>query len=118
MKFAGVIIGCLCILQLAFGQAPAPAEKIDRAYSFDAGIQAGLSALRGVSQAAFITGCDAPLLTPEFVSRMVHLLGHFSTVVFKKKKELASQLRLVFGGTCLKYGVIITREQRWTTNNT
>lgn len=39
------------------------------------GMLAGLLALRGKVDAAFVSSCDAPLLRPDFVRRMVELLG-------------------------------------------
>ena len=40
-----------------------------------AGIATGLNALRGEVDAAFVTSCDAPLLRPRFVKRLIELLG-------------------------------------------
>jgi molybdenum cofactor guanylyltransferase len=40
-----------------------------------AGLVAGLAALDGQVEAAFVTSCDAPLLVPDFVRRMFELLG-------------------------------------------
>ena len=42
-----------------------------------AGIATGLSVLRGDVEAAFVTSCDAPLLQPEFVRRMIELLDNY-----------------------------------------
>ena len=39
------------------------------------GIAAGLAALAGRADAAFVSACDVPLLRPEFVRRMIDLLG-------------------------------------------
>lgn len=39
------------------------------------GMQAGLAALAGKADAAFVSSCDTPLLKPAFVARMVRLLG-------------------------------------------
>ena len=39
-----------------------------------AGIATGLDALRNDVDAAFVTSCDAPLLLPEFVQRLIELL--------------------------------------------
>jgi molybdopterin-guanine dinucleotide biosynthesis protein A len=39
------------------------------------GLAAGLDALRGRVEAAYLSGCDVPLLRPAFVSRLVELLG-------------------------------------------
>ena len=41
------------------------------------GIAVGLSAVRSTAQAAFVTGCDVPLLTAPFVRRLIELAeGH------------------------------------------
>jgi molybdopterin-guanine dinucleotide biosynthesis protein A len=41
------------------------------------GLRAGLEALPVEIDAAYVTGCDVPLLVPAFVQRMIHLLeGH------------------------------------------
>ena len=39
------------------------------------GMEAGLGALEGQVEAAFVSSCDTPLLKPVFVSRMIALLG-------------------------------------------
>jgi molybdopterin-guanine dinucleotide biosynthesis protein A len=39
------------------------------------GLRAGLKALQGHAEAAFVTSCDAPLLAPAFVRRMIDELG-------------------------------------------
>ena len=39
------------------------------------GIAAGLSALMGKADAAYVSSCDVPLLRPAFVRRMIDLLG-------------------------------------------
>ena len=40
-----------------------------------AGIATGLDALSQQAEAAFVTSCDAPLLQPTFVQRLIELLG-------------------------------------------
>ncbi|HTI51293.1 MAG TPA: molybdenum cofactor guanylyltransferase [Planctomycetaceae bacterium] len=40
-----------------------------------AGLAAGLSAIRGDVDAAYVSSCDAPLLKPEFVRHMIDALG-------------------------------------------
>jgi len=40
-----------------------------------AGLAAGLAALDGRAEAVYLSSCDAPFLTPEFVRRVVGLLG-------------------------------------------
>lgn len=39
------------------------------------GLAAGLAALDGQADAAYLSACDVPFLTPAFVSRVVELLG-------------------------------------------
>src|SRR6516165_2878621 len=39
------------------------------------GIAAGLEALRGKADAAYLSSCDVPFLRPAFVRRMIDLLG-------------------------------------------
>ena len=39
------------------------------------GLYAGLSAIQLRAEAAYLTGCDVPLLVPGFVRRMIELLG-------------------------------------------
>ncbi len=39
------------------------------------GLAAGLEALRGRADAAYVSSCDVPLLRPAFVRRMIDLLG-------------------------------------------
>jgi molybdopterin-guanine dinucleotide biosynthesis protein A len=41
------------------------------------GIAAGLDALRGRADAAYISSCDVPFLQPAFVRRLIELLGDF-----------------------------------------
>jgi len=45
------------------------------------GMAAGLAALQGRADAAYISSCDVPLLRPAFVSRMLDLLGDADIVV-------------------------------------
>jgi molybdopterin-guanine dinucleotide biosynthesis protein A len=39
------------------------------------GLAAGLDALRGLADAAYLSSCDVPFLRPAFVERLVQLLG-------------------------------------------
>jgi molybdenum cofactor guanylyltransferase len=39
------------------------------------GLAAGLAALQGLADAAYASSCDVPFLRPEFVRRMIELLG-------------------------------------------
>jgi molybdopterin-guanine dinucleotide biosynthesis protein A len=45
------------------------------------GIRAGLEALGEQTEAAYVTGCDVPLLAPGFVERMIELLADFEVAV-------------------------------------
>lgn len=45
------------------------------------GLYCGLSALGTGADAAYVTGCDVPLLRPAFVRRMIELLGDADLVV-------------------------------------
>ena len=45
------------------------------------GIRAGLEALPGQVEAAYVTGCDVPLLKPAFVRRMIELAPGFDAAV-------------------------------------
>jgi molybdopterin-guanine dinucleotide biosynthesis protein A len=46
-----------------------------------AGLSAGLAALEGKAEAAYLSSCDVPFLKPEFVRRVVQLLGDSSIAV-------------------------------------
>lgn len=45
------------------------------------GLAAGLAALRGRADAAYVSSCDVPLLRPAFVRRMIELLGDHEVCV-------------------------------------
>jgi molybdopterin-guanine dinucleotide biosynthesis protein A len=45
------------------------------------GLRAGLKALPGDAEIAYVTSCDVPLLVPAFVDRMVELLGDHDIAV-------------------------------------
>ncbi len=45
------------------------------------GIRAGLEALGEQAEAAYVTGCDVPLLVPGFVRRMIELSAGFDVAV-------------------------------------
>jgi molybdopterin-guanine dinucleotide biosynthesis protein A len=47
------------------------------------GLRAGLKALPETVSAAYVTGCDVPLLEPAFVRRMVDLLGRDDIAVME-----------------------------------
>src|SRR3990172_6196443 len=45
------------------------------------GLAAGLAAMEDVAEAVYLTGCDVPLLVPEFVERLFQWLGDHDIVV-------------------------------------
>jgi molybdopterin-guanine dinucleotide biosynthesis protein A len=45
------------------------------------GLAAGLQALRGLADAAFLSSCDVPFLQPHFVRRLIDLLGEHAVCV-------------------------------------
>lgn len=45
------------------------------------GLLAGLQALRGRAEAAYVSSCDVPLLQPAFVRRLLELLGDYAMCV-------------------------------------
>src|SRR5262245_49311926 len=45
------------------------------------GLAAGLAALRGQADAAYLSSCDVPLLRPAFVRRMIDLMGDAAVCV-------------------------------------
>lgn len=45
------------------------------------GLCAGLETLQGEAEAAYVTGCDVPLLVPQFVERMLERLGDHQIAV-------------------------------------
>jgi molybdenum cofactor guanylyltransferase len=45
------------------------------------GLAAGLAALRGRADAAYVSSCDVPFLQPAFVRRLLSLLGDFAICV-------------------------------------
>ena len=47
------------------------------------GLRAGLKALPGTVDAAYVTSCDVPLLVPGFVERMIDLLGEYDIAVME-----------------------------------
>src|SRR5262249_12417911 len=47
------------------------------------GLAAGLAALRGQAEAAYVSSCDVPFLKPAFARRLVELLGDYAICVPK-----------------------------------
>lgn len=45
------------------------------------GLKAGLEALRGRAEAAYLSSCDVPFLRPAFVRRLIELLGEHAICV-------------------------------------
>lgn len=54
-----------------------------------AGLAAGFEALAGRCEAAFVTSCDHPLLRPQFIERLIELLGDHSAAVPQYKTHLS-----------------------------
>jgi molybdopterin-guanine dinucleotide biosynthesis protein A len=52
------------------------------------GLAAGLAALSGVADAVYLSSCDVPLLKPEFVHRVVALLGGMGACVPSVEERL------------------------------
>ena len=50
------------------------------------GLAAGLAALEGAVDAAYVTSCDVPLLVPAFVRHLTELLEDFDIVVPQEEK--------------------------------
>ena len=62
----------------------APARRIDDEVEGEGplrGMAAGLAALQGTVQAAFVSSCDVPFLKPAFVARMLELLDDHDIAV-------------------------------------
>lgn len=53
-----------------------------------AGLAAGLAALEGEADAAYLSSCDVPLLKPEFVRRVISLLGDSASCVPRVEDRL------------------------------
>jgi molybdopterin-guanine dinucleotide biosynthesis protein A len=61
-----------------------PARRVDDEIEGEGplrGMATGLAALQGSVDAAFVSSCDAPLLRPAFVARMLALLGDHDIAV-------------------------------------
>jgi len=79
------------ILVLAKGESSVPWHPSERVVQDRVlgegplrGLEAGLSALSGIRDAAFVTSCDVPLIRSEVVSRLVSLLDdHHDAVIVR-----------------------------------
>ncbi len=60
------------------------------------GLRAGLSALRGSVDIAYVTSCDVPLLEPRFVERMVELLDNDHDIAVMEIDGFAHPLSAVY----------------------
>lgn len=60
-----------------------------------AGLAAGLAVLAGSCHAAYVTSCDVPLLTSQFVGRVVSLLGDYD-VAIPRDEEYSHPLAAVY----------------------
>ncbi len=65
------------------------------AYGPLAGLAAGLAALTGRCDAAYVTSCDVPLLTAQFVERVVGLLGEHDMAI-PRDAEFSHPLAAVY----------------------
>lgn len=69
------------------------------------GLAAGLEALRGKADAAYLSSCDVPLLQPAFVRRLVDLLGDHDIAVPEVggyRHPLAAVYRVEVAGIALR----------------
>lgn len=80
VRIVGSAVGPVVVVAAAEQQLPTlPAETLIARDSRPSrgpleGLLAGLTALQSVADVAFVTGCDTPLLEPEFIRRMLELL--------------------------------------------
>jgi len=87
VRLVGAVGGPVVAVAAAGQELPAlgPAIRVVRDRRPDRGplegIRAGLEAVRGEVEAAFVTGCDVPLVVPDFVRRMVELAAGFDVAV-------------------------------------
>lgn len=68
-----------------------------------AGLAAGLSALKGIADAAFASSCDVPLLTPAFVRAVINHLDGFDLAIPREDgyhHPLAAVYRTSLGEMC------------------
>lgn len=83
VRIVGEVVGPVCVVAAPDQQLPDLPSHVLIAHDDEpglgplAGIRAGLAALRGQVDAAYVSSCDVPLLQPAFVARLVRLLeGH------------------------------------------
>jgi molybdenum cofactor guanylyltransferase len=87
VRIVGEVVSPIVVVAAPGQELPAlPAEtRIARDDVEDcgplAGLAAGLSALAGLAEAAYVSSCDAPLLRPEFVRAMVDSLGNHELAI-------------------------------------
>ena len=77
-----------------------------------AGLAAGLTALKGIAEAAYASSCDVPLLKPAFVRAVIDRLDDFDLVIPREDgyhHPLAAVYRTALGETCTK---LLTQERR------
>jgi molybdopterin-guanine dinucleotide biosynthesis protein A len=84
------------------------------------GLAAGLRALAGRAEAAFACGCDAPLLRPALVARLVELLedhdavvpwieGRFHPLAAVYRLSVLRQVEALLAGNCLALHALFER---------
>jgi len=82
------------------------------------GLCAGLHALPRSVDIVYVTGCDAPLLLPGFVSRMIELLGDHDAAVMEidgfphplpavYRRGVLPQVELLLGADKLRHGLLV-----------
>jgi molybdopterin-guanine dinucleotide biosynthesis protein A len=67
-----------------------------------AAVLAGLTCSKPRLRAAFVCGCDAPLLKPAFVSRLLYLCSQSGQVVVPRDEERIYPLAAAYGRACWK----------------
>jgi len=87
VRLLGSAVDPLVVVAAVGQQLPQLPEPVDVVYDRQEdrgpleGLAAGLHALAGRAEAAFVTTCDAPLLHPAFVRRMVELSAGYCVAV-------------------------------------
>jgi len=89
VRLLGTVVSPLVVVAAPGQDLPAlpPAVQVTRDEREDRGplegLRAGLKALPAEVEMAYVTSCDVPLLVPEFVERMVQLLGAHDIAVIE-----------------------------------
>lgn len=83
----GEVVQPVAVVGAADQKLPEPPAEVRLAHDLAPGcgplegLRAGLIALSDAADAAYVTGCDAALVQPEFVVRMCDLLGDYDAAV-------------------------------------